>query len=141
MKVYTLTGLGGGVAHFIVATAHQKGVSLCEQDEGKINEDMLSDFIKARFQETFSWHRIAKGKGFLKMDVLYKAVKKQGKLWIQLEQSSLEHLLVHRTLILWKIFLIISKANYVLRLLKKEYKLWNIQTILYKSQKHSWKCS
>ena len=57
------------------------------------------------------------------MDVLYKAVKKQGKLWIQLEQSSLEHLLVHRTLILWKIFLIISKANYVLRLLKKEYKL------------------
>ena len=95
-------GLGGRVAHFILEIAHQRGVGLCEQDEGKINGDMLSDFIKTHFQETFSWHRIPKGKRFFQVDVLYKAFKKQGKLWIQLEQSSLAHLLVHRTLILWK---------------------------------------
>ena len=57
-------GLGGRVAHFILEIAHQRGVGLCEQDEGKINGDMLSDFIKTHFQETFSWHRIPKGKRF-----------------------------------------------------------------------------
>ena len=40
---------GGGIAHFIVAIAHQKGVVLCEQYEGKINGDMFSDFIKTHF--------------------------------------------------------------------------------------------
>ena len=58
-------GLGGRVAHFIVVTAHQKGVALCEQYEGKINGDMPSDFIKTHFQETFSRSKIPKGKRFL----------------------------------------------------------------------------
>ena len=58
-------GLGGRVAHFIVAIAHQKGVVLCEQYEGKINGDMFSDFIKTHFQETFSRCKIPKGKRFL----------------------------------------------------------------------------
>ena len=47
-------GLGRRVAHFIVAIAHQTGLVLCEQYEGKINRYMFSDFIKARFEETFS---------------------------------------------------------------------------------------
>ena len=41
-----------------------------------------------------------KAKGFLKMDVLYKTVKNQGKLRTQLEQLSLAYLLVYRILIL-----------------------------------------
>ena len=53
------------VAHFIVATAHQKDVALCEQYEGKTNGGMLSDFIKRHFQETFSRCRISKVKRFL----------------------------------------------------------------------------
>ena len=56
---------GGRVAHFIVAIAHQEGLVLCEQYEGKINGYMFSDFIKACFQETFSWCSIPKGKRFL----------------------------------------------------------------------------
>ena len=58
-------GLGGRVAYFIVAIAHQKGVNLCEQYEGKTNVDMFSDFIKIHFQETFNRCRIPKGKRFL----------------------------------------------------------------------------
>ena len=57
-------GLGGRVTHFIVAIAHQKGVVLCEQYEGKINGD-ISDFIKTYFQETFSRCNIPKGERFL----------------------------------------------------------------------------
>ena len=57
-------GSGGRIAHFIVAIAHQKGVVLREQYEGKINEDMFPDFIKTHFQETFSQCRIPKGKIF-----------------------------------------------------------------------------
>ena len=55
---------GGRVAYFIVAIAHQKGVALCEQYEGKINGDIFSDFIKTHFQETFTRCRIPKGKRF-----------------------------------------------------------------------------
>ena len=58
-------GLGGRVAYFIVAIAHQKGVNLCEQYEGKTNVDMFSDFIKTHFRETFNRCRIPKGKRFL----------------------------------------------------------------------------
>ena len=58
-------GSGGRAAHSIVAIAHQKGVVLCEQYEGKINGDMFSDFIKTYFQETFSRCRIPKDKRFL----------------------------------------------------------------------------
>ena len=58
-------GPGGRVAHFIVAKAHQEGIVLCEQYEGKINGDMFLDFIKAHFQGTFSRCRIPKGKNFL----------------------------------------------------------------------------
>ena len=47
-------GLGGRVAHFIVAIAHQKSLVLREQYEDKINGDMFSDFMKTYFQETFS---------------------------------------------------------------------------------------
>ena len=74
-------GSGGRVAHFIVAIAHQKGVVLCEQYEGKINGDMFSDFIKTHFQETFSRCRVPKGKSFLQDGcLLYKTVKRQDKL-------------------------------------------------------------
>ena len=75
MKVFTFNprstakgshvGLGERVAHFILAIAHQEGVVLCEQYEGKINGDMFLDFIKAHFQETCSRCRIPKGKRFL----------------------------------------------------------------------------
>ena len=58
-------GSGGRVAYFIVAIAHQKGVVLCKQHEGKINGDMFSDFIKTHFQETFSRCRVPKGKSFV----------------------------------------------------------------------------
>ena len=58
-------GPGGRVTHFIVAIAHQEGVVLCEQYEGKLNGDMFLDFIKAHFQETFSRCRIPEGKRFL----------------------------------------------------------------------------
>ena len=58
-------GSGGRVAHFIVAIAHQKGVALCEQYEGKINGDMFSDLIKTHIQENFSRRRIPKDKRFL----------------------------------------------------------------------------
>ena len=58
-------GSGGRVAHSIVAIAHQKGVVLREQYEGKINGDIFTDFIKTHFQETFSRCKIAKGKRFL----------------------------------------------------------------------------
>ena len=58
-------GSSGSLAHFIVAIAHQKGVVLCEQYEGKINRDMFSDFMKTHFQKTFSRCRIAKRKRLL----------------------------------------------------------------------------
>ena len=57
------------------------------------------------------------------MDVLYKAVKKQGKLWIQLEQSSLAHLLLHRTLILWKNILNYFKSELRTRAFEKTVKI------------------
>ena len=53
------------VVHFIVAITHQKGALWCKQYERKINEDMLSDFIKTHFQEPFSQRRIAKDERFL----------------------------------------------------------------------------
>ena len=57
-------GSGGRVPHFIFAIAHQKGVVLCEQYEGKINGDIFADFIKTHFQETFSRCWIRKDNGF-----------------------------------------------------------------------------
>ena len=73
----------------------------------------LTALLKVKLMETYSQisskHTFKKisvdagfqnGKGFFKMDVLYEIVKEQEKLWIQLEQSSLAYLLVHRTLIL-----------------------------------------
>ena len=106
MKSYTLTakeshvGSKGRVAHFIAAWAYQKSVVFCEQYEGKINGDMFSDFINTHFQETFSRCRIPLGKGFFKIDMLYKTVKRQDKLWRQLEQSNLAYFLVNQILIL-----------------------------------------
>ena len=68
------------VTHFIAAVIHQKSVDLCKQYEGKINGEMFSDIIKTHLLETFSRYRIAKAKGFFKMDVLQKTVNKQKKL-------------------------------------------------------------
>lgn len=68
-------GLGGKVAHFIVATVHQKVAVLCEQYEGKTNGGMFLYVIKTHFQEAFSECRIPKGQSFLKMDVLLETVK------------------------------------------------------------------
>ena len=91
---------GGRVANFTVVIAHQKGVGLCKQYEGKINRDMFSDFIKTYFQETFSRRKIPKGKNFLEDGCPVQNSKRQDKLWMQLEQSNLAYLLVHQILIL-----------------------------------------
>ena len=104
-------GSGERVVHFTVAIAHQKGVVLCEQYKDKINGDMFSDFIKHTFKKLSVDARFQKAKGFFKMDVLYKTVKKQDKIWIQLDQSNLAPLLVLQILILWKMFFILSKVN------------------------------
>ena len=47
-------GSGGRVAHFIGAIAHLKRVVSSERYEEKINGEILLDFIKTHFQETFS---------------------------------------------------------------------------------------
>ena len=72
---------------------------------------MFSDFIKHTFKKLSVDARFQKAKGFFKMDVLYKTVKKQDKIWIQLDQSNLAPLLVLQILILWKMFFILSKVN------------------------------
>ena len=72
-------GLGERVVHFIVAISHQKGVALCEQYDGKINCDRFSDFIKHIFKKLSVVAGLQKAKGFFKIDVLCKTVKK-GKL-------------------------------------------------------------
>ena len=75
---------GGRVAHFIVAIAYLlfyvnsmkvKSMETCSQISLKHTFKKLS--VDAGFQ---------KAKGFFKMNVLYKSVKRQDKLWIQLEQ-------------------------------------------------------
>ena len=71
-----------------MSIAHQRGTVLCEHRQGKNNGDMFSDFIRTHFQETFNRCSIPKDKRF----ALYKTVKKQEELWIQLEESSLAYL-------------------------------------------------
>ena len=85
-------GPGGRVAHLIVGIANKKCIVLCEQYEGKINGDMFLDFT---FKKLSADAGFQKTKGFFKVDVLYKTVKRQDKLWIQLEQSNLAYVLVH----------------------------------------------
>ena len=46
---------------------------------------MFSDLTKHTFKKLSVDARFQKAKGFFKMDVLYKTVKKQDKLWIQLD--------------------------------------------------------
>ena len=71
-----------------MSIAHQRGTVLREHRQGKNNGDMFSDFIGTHLQETFNRCRIPKDKRF----VLYKTVKKQEELWIQLEESNLAYL-------------------------------------------------
>ena len=85
---------------FFVAIAHQEGVVLCEQYEGKLMEICSQISSKHTFKKLSVDGGFQKAKGFFKMDVLCKTVKKQNKLWIQLEQSNLAYLLVHRISIL-----------------------------------------
>ena len=113
-----------------VAWEEKQHISLWQQYIRKVLFYVNS--MKAKLMETYSEisskhtfkkfsvdTRFQKAKDFFKMDVLYKIVKRQDKLQIQLAQSYLAYLLVHQILIIQKIFLIISKVNCVLRLLKK----------------------
>ena len=90
---------GGTAANFIVAIAHQKGVVLCEQYEGKINGDMFSDFIKTHFRETFSRCKIPKGKRFLQDGCPVQNSKKARQALDTVAEIS-AYLLVHQILIL-----------------------------------------
>ena len=80
-------GLGGRVAHFILAISPQKGVTLCEHYESKINGDMFSDLSKHTFKKLSVDAGFQKAQGLFKIGVLYKKVKRQDKFWIQLEPS------------------------------------------------------
>ena len=66
-----------------------KLMETCSQISSKNTFEKLS--VDAEFQKV---------KGFFKMDVLFKAVKRQGKLWIQLDHSILGYFLVHEIFIL-----------------------------------------
>ena len=46
-------GSGGTVGHFLVAIAFNRGVILCEQYHGKINDEMFGEFILEHFNDTF----------------------------------------------------------------------------------------
>ena len=112
-------GSGGRVSHFIVAIAHQKGVVLCEQYEGKINGDMFSDFIKTHFEENFSQCKIPKGKRFLQDGCPVQNSKKArqalgtvGAIKFSIPPRSPDFNLIENVFIL-------SKANDVLRLSNK----------------------
>ena len=80
-------GSGGRVAYFIVAIAHQKGVVLCKQHEGKLMVTCSQISSKHTFKKLSVDARFQKTKGFFRMDVLYKTVKRQDKLWIQLSNQ------------------------------------------------------
>ena len=59
------TESGWGIAHFIVATSHNKGVIFCEQYFGKINGEMFADFKHKYFEEAFEKYNSPKDKLFL----------------------------------------------------------------------------
>ena len=46
-------GSGSKVAHFLVAIAFNRGVTLCEQYHGSINAEMFAHFILEHFSDTF----------------------------------------------------------------------------------------
>ena len=82
--------------------------------KAKLMETCSKILSKYTFKKLSIMKRFYKTNVFFKVDVLYKIVKA-----IKLEQSSLAYLLVYQISILQKIFLIISKLNYVLRLSEK----------------------
>ena len=58
-------GTGAKVAHFVAAIAYGKGVLLCEQFHGKLNEQTFSDFIHEQFPKAFANSANPRGKLFL----------------------------------------------------------------------------
>ena len=93
-------GSGGRAAIFIVAIAHQKVLFYVKSMKAKLMETCSQISSKHTFKKLSVDAGFQKAKGFFKMNVLYKTVKRQDKLWIQLEQSNLEYLVVQKILIL-----------------------------------------
>ena len=58
-------GTGGKVAHFIAAIAHGKGMVLCEQYHGKLNDQSFANFVREHFPGLFRNSSNLKGKLFL----------------------------------------------------------------------------
>ena len=86
---------GGKVVHFMVAIVYMKGVILCEQHEGRINEEKFANFVREHFEKTFV--QILLESCFFRMVIRARTVKKLKKHWMQLEQDCFLYLPVGRT--------------------------------------------
>ena len=89
MMAYTV-GSGGRLPYFTVAI-YQKVLFYANSMKTKLMETCSQILSKHNFKKLSVDAGLQKAKGFLKMDILYKTVKRQDKLWIQLKRSNLAY--------------------------------------------------